>query len=166
VLRARTGLLGGAQAWEEQHDGFARGRAQTRVGRTLAEVSAAMMREHAFLRTSWAGAAYWLAVDVELRRASAGRLSVDEALRRFRDCCLAPAREWAPRDFVTKLDALLGTDVFVRRWREADAQTQFPDLAGLYAALGLVVDAKGKVRFDDDAPAAKVRREIMAGTSR
>jgi hypothetical protein len=166
VLRARADLLGSAQAWEELHDGFARGRGQTRAGRTLAQVSVAMMREHAFLRTYWAGAAYWLAVDVELRRASAGKLDVDEALRRFRDCCLAPAREWSPREFVAKLDALLGTDVFVRRWREADAQTEFPDLAALYAALGIVVDADGKLRFDDAAPAAPVRREIMASKPR
>lgn len=161
VLRARAGLLTPAQAWEQLHDGFARGRAQTRSGRTLAQASAAMMRERAFLRTYWAGAAYWLGVDVELRRASGGQRSVDDALSRFQQCCFDPAREWSPQQFVAKLDALLGSDVFVKRWREAGAQTGFPDLAALYATLGIIVDANGKLRFDDEASASAVRRAIM-----
>jgi len=162
VLRARSGLLSSAQAWEELQDGFKRGRTQTRAGTTLAQTSAAMMREHAFLRTYWAGAAYWLKVDVELRRVSAGKLDVAEALRRFRGCCLVPAQEWAPQDFVAKLDALTNTDVFVRLWREAGAQTEFPDLTTLYSALGIVAETNGKLRFDEAAPMAKVRHAIMA----
>ena len=161
VLRARAGSLSHLQAWEELHDGFERGRAQTRGARTLGQASGAMMREHAFLRTYWAGAAYWLAVDVELRRASDGRLSVEQALRRFRDCCFTPPREWSPAAFVSKLDSLLGTNVFAPRWREADAQTHFPDLATYYAELGLVVAADGKIHVDDSAPSASIRRTIL-----
>jgi len=162
VLRARSGLIGDAKAWDELNDGFTRGRGQTRAGTTLAQASAAMMREQTFLRTNWAGAAYWLQVDVELRRGSAGKLNVDEALRRFRACCLSPAREWSPREFVTRLDSLVGTEVFERRWREAQAQIRFPDLAPDYTALGLIVQPDTTLRFDEAASAANVRHAITS----
>jgi hypothetical protein len=128
VLRARAGLLTPAQAWAELADGFARGRAATPRGDAtpLEQASLDMERAHGYTRVYWSGTAYWLAVDLELRRASGGRIGVDEALRRFDACCLAPTRSWTPQAFVERLDALAGTDVFARRWREYRTLTRFP----------------------------------------
>jgi hypothetical protein len=130
VLRARSGLLTPRRAWEELADGFARGARDTRAqARDLEDASAAMERDHDFTRIYWSGTAYWLDVDLALRRA--GRTSLDEVLQRFDACCLPSEHAWAPQAFVEKLDALAGTDVFARRWREYRALRVFPAGPGI-----------------------------------
>lgn len=155
VLRARIGLLTPEQAWEHLDAGFGRGRADTSMGTRLDRVS-----RGAFMRIYWAGAAYWLGADVELRRASGGAKSLDLAFDRFAKCCLETPREWVPRDFVRKLDALVDADVFMRRYDEAIAATAFPDLDPLYAVLGIAKHGHA-LRFDGTATVTVVRRSIM-----
>lgn len=128
ILRARAGLLAPAQAWTGLADGYARGRRATArdASTTLEDASLAMERTHDYGRVYWSGAAYWLAVDLELRRA--GRPGIDDALRRFAACCLPSAQPWTPQAFVERLDALAGTDVYAKRWREYRALRRFPDV--------------------------------------
>lgn len=161
VLRARVGMLTASQAWSELDAGFARGDRETPADSALAleQASERMGERRDFLRVYWSGAAYWLSVDAELR-AGGNRRSVDEALRRFAVCCLPSARRWTPEEFVARLDALLGVDVFARRYDEFRARRDFPDLAPLYRELGLRRDGAA-LRFDDDAPQARLRDAIM-----
>lgn len=158
VLRARAGLLTPAEAWEQIDYGFARGRGATGVHDI--PLGASGERPN-FMRIYWSGTAYWLEVDAELRRTSGNKLDVDEALRRFDDCCLPSYRAWEPAEFVAKLDALLGTDVFRKHFDAYAERRDFPDLKPLYARLGLV-RAGDSIRLDDTAPDAAVRRAIMA----
>lgn len=160
VLRARAGLLTPDQAWRQIDAGFGRGLKAANADMSLHDVTEGMHARGAYMRVYWAGAAYWLGVDVELRRASGGKLGVDVALSRFQQCCLARMRAWEPEAFVAKLDELVGSDVFTRRWREADARKGFPDLAPLYAALGIAKDGDA-LRYDDSAPDAAIREAIM-----
>jgi hypothetical protein len=160
ILRARSGLLTSAQSWDRLQEGFQRGAAQTVEG-TLEQVAADMHRNHAFQRVYWAGAAYWLTVDRDLRRASGGKLSMELALSRFRDCCLPSHREWSPQDFVAKLDALLGVQTFSQRYREFAGMRQFPDWKKLYADLGIRTDGE-HLAFDADAVDAMAREAITA----
>ncbi|MCE5232820.1 MAG: hypothetical protein ABFC67_02995 [Mizugakiibacter sp.] len=162
VLRARAGLIGADDAWGRLDAGFARGRADAHPGMTLDAVSERMMDLRAFMRVYWAGTAYWLQADAALRRASGGRLSVDVALARFRDCCLPSHRAWTPAAFVAKLDALTGGDSFARRYRAFANATAFPDLAPTYAALGLRAQADGALHIGGDVDAAALRDAIMA----
>ena len=118
-----------------------------------------------FLRIYWSGTAFWLETDTELRRTSGNRLSVDEALRRFDACCLPSYRAWEPAEFITKLDALLGTQVFGRRFAEYRARLDFPDLDALYRALGIARGQGDKLTFDDSAPDAGARNAVMGPTS-
>lgn len=160
VLRARGGLLTPQQAWEQLDAGFTRGRRTAANDLTLAELSDAMHARRAYFAVYWSGAAYWLDVDVALRRGSGGALSIDEALRRFHACCLAEKREWGAAEFVAKLDALVGSHEFTRRYREYAARRGFPPLDALFAQLGLQHGDDGKLRFVDAADAA-VRDAIM-----
>uniref|UniRef100_A0A0U1P9I2 Peptidase M61 catalytic domain-containing protein n=1 Tax=Mizugakiibacter sediminis TaxID=1475481 RepID=A0A0U1P9I2_9GAMM len=162
VLRARAGLISAESAWQRLDAGFARGRADAHAGMPLAEVSERMMDLGAFMRVYWAGTAYWLDVDAALRRHSRGRLSVDVALARFRDCCLPSHRAWTPQAFVAKLDTLTGTDLFTRDYARFAGATAFPDLAPTYAALGLRTRTDGALRFGGDATAEALRTAIMA----
>lgn len=160
TLRARAGMLTPAQAWDRLAQGFRRGTAQTSDD-ALEDIAANMHRTHAFQRVYWAGAAYWLTVDRDLRAMSSGKLSVELALARFRDCCLPAYGEWQAADFVTRLDALLGTEVFAARYREFASMRQFPDWKKLYADLG--IDGSGEhLRFDNAARDAAIRDAITA----
>lgn len=160
VLRGRAGLLTPAQAWDQLVDGFRRGAAESDDDDTLEQAATTMQKTHAYQRVYWSGAAYWLTVDRDLRRTSGGRLSVDEALSRFRDCCLPDTRGWKPQDFVARLDALLGVHVFSRRYRQFAALRGFPDVDKLYADLGIRHNTDG-LTFNDSAPNADVRHAIM-----
>jgi len=160
VLRARAGLITPREAWDELHAGFERGEFTGKKD-TLAHAAADMHRTHDFSRIYWAGAAYWLTVDRDLRRDSGGRLHVDIALSRFRDCCLPADRAWKPEAFVARLDELLGVHTFSRRYREFADMKKFPDWKEVFADLG-VDDKVGRVTFDDHAPDAKARVAIMA----
>ena len=160
VLRARAGMLTPAQAWDRLYQGFKRG-AKAPGDETLDQVAANMHRSHAFQRVYWAGAAYWLTVDRDLRRSSGGAMNLETALARFRDCCLPAYREWKPEDFVARLDALAGSDVIAARYREFAAMRQFPDWEKLYADLG-IRDGGEHLAFAADAKDAAIREAIMA----
>jgi len=160
VLRARSGLLTPAQAWDRLYQGFKRG-AKAQSDQTLEEIASNMHRSHAYQRVYWAGAAYWLTVDRDLRRASAGKMNLETALSRFRDCCLPAYREWKPEDFVARLGQLSDSGVFVSRYREFAAMRQFPDWEKLYSELG-IRDSGDHLAFAADAKDATIREAIMA----
>jgi hypothetical protein len=160
VLRARSGMLTPAQAWDRLYQGFKRG-AKAQSDETLEQIASNMHRSHAYQRVYWAGAAYWLTVDRDLRRASAGKMNLETVLSRFRDCCLPAYREWKPEDFVARLDALAGSEVFAPRYREFAAMRQFPDWEKLYSDLG-IGDGGEHLAFAADAKDAAIREAIMA----
>ena len=159
VLRARGGLLTTAQGWDRLAEGFKRGAAARGEG-TLEQTAANMHRSHAFQRVYWAGAAFWLTVDRDLRRESGGVVGLDTALSRFRDCCLPAYHAWRPEDFVARLDALAGTTLIAARYREFAAMRGFPDWNALYADLG-VRETGDRLNFDDTARDAAIREAIM-----
>lgn len=159
ILRARSGLLTPAQAWDRMRKSLTDASA-TPYHDTLEEAARNMHRTHGFDRVYWSGAIYWLSVDRDLRRASGGKLSVEEALSRFRDCCLPSHREWSPQDFVAKLDALLEVKTFSTRYREFSDMRQFPDWEKLYADLGIGSES-GHIVFVADAIDAQARDKIM-----
>ena len=160
VLRGRSGLLTPAQAWDRLREGF-KDNTGKQYTTTLERAAATMYETHAFQRIYWAGAAYWLTVDRDLRRASDGKLNMELALSRFRDCCLPAYTDWRPEDFVAKLDELLGVRTFSQRYREFAALKSFPDWQNVYADLG-VRDGGEHLSFDSRAPDAKWRDAIMA----
>jgi len=164
VLRARSGLLTPTQAWDRLREGFADA-ARPHYDDTLEHAAADMHESHAFRRVYWSGAAYWLSVDRDLRRASNGRLNVETALARFRDCCLPAYTDWRPQDFVAKLDELLAVQTFTSRYGEFAAMKQFPDWRKLYADLGIRDEDAARMRFDDAARDAKWRDAIMRTSS-
>ena len=161
TLRARAGLLTPLAAWQQLDAGFARGRGAANAQLSLAQLSAAMHRERAYYAVYWSGAAYWLQLDVDLRKASGGKFGIEEALRRFRACCLLQRRAWTPREFVARLDSLVDSDLFLRRYDEFSARRGFPPLQAIYAQLGLEHVADGPLQLRDDVPDAAVRTAIM-----
>lgn len=80
VLRARSGLLDEAEAWRRLDAGFGRGRRED-SGLRLDELSAGRGRGGT-MRIYWAGAAYWLEMDLALRGRGS---SLDSVLSRYAD---------------------------------------------------------------------------------
>jgi len=153
VLRARSGLLDEDEAWRRLDAGFGRGQREGR-GLRLDELG----RSHrGTMRVYWAGAAYWLEMDLALRRAGS---SLDDVLSRYSDCCLRGTGEVAPEDFVAELDRLSGGAGFHDRFVDYAASRAFPSLGSSYAALGLV-RSDGGLRFAGNGEAVALRRAIM-----
>lgn len=153
VLRARGGLLDEKEAWRRLDAGFGRGQREE-SGQRLDELS----RGHrGTMRVYWAGAAYWLEMDLALRRAGS---SLDDVLSRYSDCCLRGTGEVAPEAFVAQLDRIAGGAGFRDRFAEYAASRGFPSLESSYVALGLSRSAAG-LQFSDDPEASARRLAIM-----
>ena len=155
VLRARAGLLTPEDAWRRLDAGFRRGEAVD-GGSTLD----AMGRQHdGTMRVYWAGAAYWLEMDLRLRRDHGTTL--ETVLDRYAQCCLDGTAHVAPEDFVAALDRAGVVDIFARRYRDYAASTAFPSLTESYRALGIERDGEG-LRFTDDRAAAREAMTMRA----
>lgn len=163
VLRARSGDLSADQAWENLLAGFERGRRDAAQGVSLETAAADMRRRHAYMRVYWSGAAYWLQADVELRRRSQGRQSLDTALNAYARCCLPARRSWSALEFAGQLDHLTGEKLFAPAARAAAEAMRFPDLDPLYARLGLLLDGERRYAGRRDAELAAVREAIFEG---
>lgn len=158
VLRARSGALGEEQAWLKLHEGFERGRQQTRPGVNVEDAQRHMLRERMFMRVYWTGAALALETDLALRKR--GR-SLDEALSLFNGCCGSAARMWPAREFLARLDELTGGTEMQELYDLLVVSDRFPDLEPAWHSLGLEFSG-GTLRFSADERARTLRAAIMA----
>lgn len=161
VIRARSGAISPEDAWQRMHAGFKRGRDFAAKGMTLEQATVRMFRDGGYMRVYWSGAAILMLADVELRRRSDNRQSLDTVLAQFAGCCLDPEPEWTARQVFEKFDELSGTDVFRKLYDAHVQSTAFPDLSSVYAEIGLEA-LGGKVGLSADAPHTDIRDAIMA----
>ena len=161
VSRARTGMMSPGGAWEQLHAGFERGRQGTRPGRSLADATENMRAERAYMQVYWSGAAVFLIADLELRQASAQRLSLDRVLEAFADCCLPAGSHWTGQAFLRQLDRLSGSEVFTRLAARHRSSDRFPDMTAAYTQLGLRRLSGGGLAFDDHPDQVAMRASIM-----
>lgn len=155
LLRARAGLLSPEEAWRRLDAGFRRGEA-TSAGTALGEIG---RRRGGTMRVYWAGAAYWLDMDVVLRRDHGTTLM--HVLDRYAQCCLDGLAQVEPESFAGDLDRIAGTDLFARRFRDYASMRSFPSLASSYRALGIEREDDG-LRFADDPVARRLRDAMTA----
>lgn len=158
LLRARAGLLAPDDAWRRLDAGFRRGEAAG-SGPTLGAIG---RRRDGTMRVYWGGAAYWLEMDLALRRDHGTTLQ--EVLDRHARCCLDGTAQVAPEDFVAALDRAAGIDLFARRYREYAEVTTFPSLDASYRALGIV--REGDTIVFSASPAARSLREALTAPLR
>lgn len=155
VLRARTGLLAPEEAWQKLDAGFRRGEA---VGGGPA-LDAMGRQRGGTMRVYWAGAAYWLEMDLALRRDHGTTL--EAVLDRYTQCCLDGTAHVAPEDFVAALDRAAGIELFARRYRDYAESTVFPSLTDTYLALGIERSGTG-LKYSDDTAARRLREAMTA----
>lgn len=156
VSRARGGLLDGDEAWRRLEAGFQRGR---RVG-AGARMDQIDRGRGSTMRVYWAGAAFWLDIDLALRREQ--RTDLDRVLAAYARCCLDGNAHLQPQEFITALDNAGGNGVLARVYRRYAAMQDFPPQDEAYRALGLQRADDGTLRFSDQPDALRLRRAIMA----
>jgi len=160
VLRSRSDLLSEQKAWQKLHEGFQRGIKGTPTDKTLAQVSATMMRTRSFMRVYWSGAAISLLADYELRKLSNNKQSLDTAMKSLSQCCLKMNKTWSRNEIIQKLDSLTHTQVFSRLSKQYLHSTKFPQLEAVYRGLGLSVHEKS-IQINSQAQYAFIREAIM-----
>ena len=147
VLRARSGMITAADAWQRLHSGFRRGM-KSMPGITLADATERMYRDGAFMRVYWHGAALLLLADQRLRARTQGRESLDTALAKLQQCCLASDQGWQASTLFARLDELTGTSVFGELLAEQNA-SRFPDLSESLCAARPARAGGWRVHRDD-----------------
>jgi len=111
------------------------------------------------MKIYWSGAALALIADVELRRRSDGRESLDTVLDRMQQCCLPSARTWSGVDLFRKFDTLVDEPLFMDLYRQYADAAGFPDVRPLLEQLGVRAEG-GEVRLSDHAELATIRRAL------
>ncbi len=163
VLLSRAGQYTEEYAWQELHDGFERGRQSVP---DLSPNQAARDEErNTRMKIYWSGAALALMADVELRRRSGGRESLDIVLGRLQRCCLPSPKTWSGRDLFTTLDTLIDEPLFMNLYHQYADTNGFPDVRPVLQKLGVATDDDG-FRLLDNAELAAVRTAISAPVRR
>ena len=157
VLLTRAGQYDEQRAWQKLYDGFERGRnSRPELSPNEAArqgVGAATMKIY------WSGAIIALMADVELRRRSGGRETLDSALGQLQRCCLPSARSWSGTELFEKLDGFVKEPVFMPLYRMHADESGFPRFEAILESLGVTIE-NGAVRLSDDAELAGIRRAI------
>ena len=128
VLRARCGLQTSTRAWRRLREGFERGR-NSGTGRRLADESRDMHRTGAYQRVYWAGAAFALEADVQLRKRSGGEQSLLTAIDGAQAAWGDEPGPVAGSQVLRSLDAATGTGFFVALGEAYAEASQFPDVS-------------------------------------
>jgi predicted metalloprotease with PDZ domain len=161
ISRARAGHMSQKEAWQKLHAGFGRGRKDS-GSQTLRQANRNLGKQGGYMRVYWTGAAIALLADVDLRRQSGGRQSLDLVLDEFAACHLPSEKMWKVEEFLATLDQIGKTDVFTRLYDRYVDNPRFPDLDNAYAYLGLSSSRKGKLRLGDGASGVTVRNAMTA----
>ncbi|MGI9272532.1 MAG: hypothetical protein ACR2QT_12210 [Woeseiaceae bacterium] len=163
VLLARAGQHSALDAWQKIYTGLERGR-ESAPGISPNDAANGRMRDTR-MKVYWSGASLALMADVELRRRSDGRQSLDSVLGDLQQCCLPSARSWSGVEFFAKLDELLGDTLFMDLYRKYADADDFPDPRPLLARLG-VSARDGAVALDDGAELSVIRETITRQDTR
>jgi hypothetical protein len=110
-------------------------------------------------RIYWGGAIFWLLADVAIDQQSRGAKSLRDALRAVNRASGGNVTDWTPDQLMASGDAAVGGDALRQLYAEMKDTPVSPDLAGLFARLG-VGERDGVVVFDDSAPLAALRRRL------
>ncbi|HUG53780.1 MAG TPA: hypothetical protein VMR21_09265 [Vicinamibacteria bacterium] len=106
----------------------------------------------------WGGALFWLLADVEIRERTAGRRTLQDALRGVGEKGGSIAVTWDAARLLSTADEAVGVDVLVPLHARLARAAGEVDLPALWARLG--IEDQGGIRFHDEAPLAAVRRAI------
>jgi predicted metalloprotease with PDZ domain len=159
VLLARAGRYTEQAAWRKLVEGFGRGRDS--VPSLSPNAAASGAERSTRMKVYWSGAALALIADVELRRRSAGRESLDTVLDQLQRCCLPSSRTWSGAELFAQLDRFVAEPLFVPLYERYADSAGFPAVTPLLTELGVSIE-DGDLRLSETAGLAALRRALMA----
>jgi len=110
-------------------------------------------------RKYWGGAMFCLLADIEIRKATANQLGLQDAMRGVIAAGGNVEVDWPIERILAVADKAVGVDVLTRLHEKMGPKPVAPDLEGLWRDLGLKLQG-GSVEFDDTAPLAAIRKAI------
>lgn len=149
IIRVRAGLLDPLAAWRE----FAL--TMPRAERALTEDGLEQSDD-----IYWGGAVFCLLADVTAREQSAGRLGLEDGLRKVRQAGGNASEVWSLKKTLEIADSAFPKPVLVPLWKRYALRPAPLDLAGLFSALGVSRAGSG-VHLSETAPRAWVRHAIF-----
>jgi hypothetical protein len=117
---------------------------------------------HTWGRTYWGGALFCLLADVEFRRRTNNTKGLENALRGILDSGGDIRKEWNLEDAFRIGDRAVAVQVLQPLYARMKDKPVSVDLDSLWTQLGIQSDG-AKVRYDDTASLAAIRRAITAG---
>jgi hypothetical protein len=111
-------------------------------------------------RTYWGGAMFCLLADVEIRKLTDNRKSLQDALRGVLDSGYSMQASASPMQIFEAADRAVGVAVLVPMYQQMKADPYPVDLDKLWRELGIGVENEAIV-YDDSAPLAHVRKRML-----
>lgn len=136
VLMAKLGAYDERTAWKNLLAGFQRGM-DVRPKVSPNQSPKAGMRS-ARMMIYWSGAAIALMADVEIRKMTNNKQSLNSVFAELANCCLPANRSWSTIEMFTKLDTFLPQPVFMPLYSQWADRTGFPDVAPTLAEIGVI----------------------------
>src|SRR5258708_6060054 len=119
---------------------------------------------HTWGRTYWGGALFCLLADIEIRRQTNNAKGLEHALRGILDAGGDLQEEWNLEASLRVGDRAVGVSVLQPLYTRMKDMPVGVDLDGLWTQLGIHSDG-ARVRFDDSASLAAIRRAITMADS-
>jgi hypothetical protein len=152
VARVHAGTRSEADVWVEEIRSMPRGLPQPD--------DRGLDYTHSWGRTYWGGAMFCLLADVDIRRQTALRFGLQDALRAVLRASGGLATNWPIEQVLRSGDDAVGTRTLEELYARMKDRPEKPDLAALWRQLGIEPAGDG-VRLNEQAPLAPVRRAIM-----
>src|SRR5258705_13439106 len=156
IARIRVGYLTADQMWLDLVRDMPQGLPQ--VG------DRGLDHTHTWGRTYWGGALFCLLADVEIRRQTNNAQGLEHALRGILEADGDIRQEWNLEEVLRVGDRAVGVSVLQPLYRRMKDKPVSVDLATLWSQLGVQSDG-ARVRFDDSATLAAIRRAITTAES-
>jgi hypothetical protein len=153
LIRVRAGLLSPDTVWHDLIRGLPQG--QPALG------DEGLDHTDTWGRRYWGGALYWFVADVEIRRRSANARSIDDVLRHIAAQGGNVSVSWSLDQALSEGDLAVGGTVLRDLRRQMGQGPVAVDLDGSWKELGVELVGR-RVRYDERAPLAAVRRGITA----
>lgn len=109
--------------------------------------------------TYWGGALYCLLADIEIRKRTQGRKSLEDALRAIWKNGGDISSDWSFENAIAAGDKAIGVPVLLNLYRRMATSAPEVDLNKLWSELGIEKSGSGIV-FNDHAPLAWIRQGI------
>lgn len=157
VIRARSGELKPAEVWSEFMDGAK----QSEPERSS---DLGLDGNGSWAQTYWGGAMFWLLADVQIRKATAGKYSLQTALRSVLAQGGNITQEWPFAKVIRLGDRATTTSVLADLHSQMGPKPDRPSLKACFALLGIEPVADS-VRFEK-APLDWIRQSITKAEAR